>query len=112
MSVTAKALFSAQYAPASSTTVYTVPAGVRTIVDKFTATNVDASSHTLSVNLVANGDVVGNQNTIISALTITAGATVDLSSLQNQILNSGDQFSVVASAVSVISIRGSGREVT
>lgn len=111
MSVTAKALVQAKFAAASASSEYTVPVSTRTIIDKFTATNVDASSRTLTVYLVASGGTAGTSNQIVSK-SIAAGATADVTELQNQILATGDVISVLASAASTIVIRVSGREVT
>lgn len=111
MSVTAKCLINAHYAGNSDTTEYTVPDNTRTIIDKFTATNTDASSQTISVNIVQLGDTLGGSNLITSALSISAGATVELTELKNHILGSGDIISCKASAASKVVIRASGREV-
>lgn len=111
MSVTAKALIEAKYAATSATTEYTAPVSTRTIIDKFTATNTDASAVTLTVYLVPSGGTAGGSNIIISAKSIATGVTSDLTELQNQILNAGDFISVLASTGSKMVIRASGREV-
>ena len=46
MTVLAKPLLVSKYAEAAQTTQYTVASGVRTILDKFTATNVTGSAAT------------------------------------------------------------------
>ena len=53
MTVTAKPLIEAKSAETAQTTQYAAPAGTRTIVDKFTATNGGATAATISVNVVA-----------------------------------------------------------
>lgn len=111
MSVTVKTLFNAQYAAASAATVYTVPSGNRTIIDKLTATNITGGAITITIYLVPSGGSAGATNTIISAESIAAGATKDFTALQNQILSVGDFISAFASSSSSIVIRGSGREV-
>jgi len=112
MSITPKTLFKSQYCPGSATLIYTAPGGVRTIIDKFTATNTDSGALTLSVFLVDAGDTQSAAQTIIAAESIAAGATLDASVLQNHILNPNDKIYVTASAGSKIVIRASGREVT
>jgi len=112
VSVTPKGLISAKYASDTDTTEYTSPADTKTIIDKFTATNNDASDRTLTVNIVPNGGTLGNDNLIMIATSIAAGATRDFSELQNQILNDGDSVSVVASVASMVIIRMSGRAST
>src|SRR5688572_27981911 len=97
MSVTAKALRSARFAVATTRTEYTVPSSTKTIIDKFTATNTNSSARTLSVYLVPSGDIAGNNNLVIKDLSVAAGATQDISALQNQILAAGDTVQCVAS---------------
>ena len=112
MAVTAMPLIDAKYAVDSTTTEYTVPTGKRTIIDKFTATNVDGSSRTISVYLIPSGDTASASNQIIKDLSISAGATDDIEELKNQVLATGDKIAVSASAASVVTIRVSGRECT
>lgn len=112
MSITAKCLIEAKYASDVDTTEYTAPASTRTIIDKFTATNTDGSSRTITVNLVASGGSPDPSNIITSALSIAAGASVDLPEMGYQILNAGDFISAIASVASKVVIRVSGREVT
>lgn len=47
MTVTAKPLIGAKQAEAAQTAQYTAPAGVRTIIDKFTATNTSGATASL-----------------------------------------------------------------
>ena len=112
MSVTAKPLINSKQAANAATTEYTTPTSTRTIIDKFTATNTTAGAITLTVYLVPSLGTAGATNTIISALSIAAGVTTDITQLQNQILAAGDFISVLASAATSITIRASGREVT
>lgn len=112
MTVTAKALIDAKFAASSDTTEYTVSANTRVIIDKFTATNTDGSSQTITVNLVKTGTSVASSNLVVSVKSIATNVTSDLSELQNQILNAGDFVSVKASIASKVVIRMSGREVT
>ena len=98
------------YALNSQTTMYAVPAGTTTIIDKFTATNNDSGAHTLSVNLVPSGSSAGATNLIIDAISVGASTCLDITELQNQILAAGDIISVVASSSSNIVIRASGRQ--
>ena len=96
----------------SDVSVYSSPNGTATIIDKFTATNTDSSNHTLNVNIIPSGGSVGAGNLVISAITVNANSTLDITQIQNQILNAGDTISVKASAASDIIVRGSGRVVT
>lgn len=112
MSVAVKKLISAKYASNSQTTEYTVPVSTKTIIDKFTATNTDSSVRTVSVNLVASGDSASGSNLVTSALSIAAGASVDLPEMKNHVLHAGDFISAIASVSNKVVIRASGREVT
>lgn len=112
MTVTAKVLINSKYGSVSDSTEYTAPANTRTIIDKFTATNTDAGSQTITVRIVPSGAIAGASHNIISSKTIATGVTADLSELQNQILAAGDFINVQTSVSSKIVIRASGREVT
>jgi hypothetical protein len=117
MSVTAKTLVPSQAAPPTPAAVYTVPQNIRTIIDKFTATNTTGGALTISIYLVPG--VITNapaqsllpvaSNQIIDAFSIAANTAKDFTELQNQILMSGDGIFVAAGPG--VTIRGSGREV-
>lgn len=108
---TAKALIYAKFASAAPTSEYTCPVSTRTIIDKFTATNVNGSPQTVTVYVVPNAGTVASSNTIYSAFSVDAGETADLTGLQNHILAAGETIQVVASLSSAIVIRCSGREI-
>jgi hypothetical protein len=112
MSVTAKALFDAHTAQATDNVEYTAPTATHTIIDKFTATNITGSSQTLTINLIPSGGSVATANIITNALSIAAGATVDVTDVKNHILNPGDAISAKCGNASALVIRSSGREVT
>lgn len=111
MTVTAKNLVGSQFVTNADATIYTAPPSVKTIIDKLTGTNTDASAQTLTLRLVPSGQSAGTSNTILSAFSIAAGVTKDFTELQNHILSPGDFISVVASVASKIVIRASGREI-
>ena len=104
-------LYEAAYVTNADATIYTAPANTTVIIDKFTATNNDSSTHTLNVNIIPSGGSVGATNLEVSGMTIQVAATgpVDLTLLQNQILLTGDAISVKADAGSKIVVRISGR---
>ena len=64
MSVAAKPLISAQFAPAAEATLYTA-SGVRTIIDKFVGYNSSAAAVVLTVRIVIVGGTAGVSNTLI-----------------------------------------------
>jgi len=112
MSITAKALVQSRFAASTASTEYTVPAGAHAIIDKVTATNIDSGAQTITIYVVPNSQTAGSANTVVSAKSIAAGVTADLTEMKNQILNSGESLVFMASAASKIIIRASGREVT
>ncbi len=112
MTITAKCLINAKYASNSENTEY-VATGVRAIIDKFTACNIDGGgSHVIHVSIVKSGDAAGDGNRIVKQVTIASYATFDSTEMKNQILNPGDFISIKADAASAVVIRCSGREVT
>lgn len=109
MTVTAKCLLEAKYAENAQTTQYTAPAGMRTIIDKFTAYSL--AGGTLSAALVPSGGAAGVSNAQV-VKTLTANETYTFPELVGQILNTGDFVSTLAGAASTVVIRISGREVS
>lgn len=112
MSIVAKALINSKFASDAATSEYIAPAGTHTLIDKFTATNTDGSSQTITIYLIPSGGTSGALNTIVSAHSIASGATFDSTEIKNHVLNPGDALSVVANLVGVVVIRCSGREST
>lgn len=112
MSVVAKCLLEAKYAENAETTQYTAPTGTRTIIDKFTATNVTAAAVALTVKMIASGGTASADETILSAKSIAAGETYTCPEVVGQVLNAGGFISTLAGSASAIVIRASGREIT
>lgn len=112
MTVTAKMLANAQFATTAGVTLYTVPAGKRTIIDKLTATNTGAGAQLITINIVPSGQGIGTANQITSSKSIAAATAADLTENQNQILAEGDQVVATADANGKIVVRLSGREIT
>lgn len=110
MSITAKTLIPAKQAESTQVTQYTAN-GVRTIIDKFTATNTSAGAVTLSVNLVTSGDAAGAQNTIVKTKSLAANETYTFPEIVGHVLDAGGFISTIASAATSLTIRSSGREV-
>ena len=110
MSVTSKPLATANYLPATDTTLYTAGAGTRTILDKCTAYNSDASTQNVTFNIVANGGSVGASNVIVSK-TLAAGETYAFPEIVGHVLEAGGFLSGIAATANKIVVRVSGREV-
>lgn len=111
MTVTVKVLVPAKYAEATQTTQYT-STGVTTIIDKFTATNINSAAATISVNLVTAAGTSGNTNLITKTKTLQPSEVYTFPELVGQVLGVGDFISTIAGTASAINIRVSGREVT
>lgn len=111
MTVTVKVLVPAKYAENAQTTQYTSN-GVTTIIDKFTATNINSAAATISVNLVTTAGAAGNTNLITKTKTLQPSEVYTFPELVGQVLGDGDFISTIAGTASAINIRVSGREVT
>jgi hypothetical protein len=112
MSVTARALFEPLQASNAETTQYTTPLASRTIIDKFTATNVTAGALTITIKLIAFGGAASAANTIVASKSLAANECYTFPEIVGHVLNPGDFISTLASAAASITIRASGREVT
>ena len=112
MSVNVRSLFTPLQAANAETTQYTAPAGVRTIIDKFTGTNTSGAAVTLTVKLVQSAGTPGVANTIVSARSLAVNECYTFPEIVGHVLNPGDFISTLAGAASAITIRASGREVT
>lgn len=84
---------------------------VKTIIDKFTATNISAGTLTISVNIVPNGGSASNTNLIVDTKSILENETYTFPELVGHILTTGDFISTNASATG-LTIRASGRVIT
>lgn len=110
MSVTAKTLIGAKQAENVATMQYTAT-GVRTIIDKFTATNTSAAAATLTVYLVPMAGTAGDSNTIVKTKSLAALETYTFPEIVGHILEAGSFISTLAGTAAVVTIRSSGREV-
>lgn len=95
-------------AESTQVTQYT-SSGSFSIIDKFTATNYDSATRTISVNLVASGGTAGNNNLIVKTKSLLAGETYTFPEIVGQTLADGDFISTIASTATSITIRSSGR---
>ena len=111
MSVTAKTLLGSKQAENVTTMQYTA-AGVRTIIDKFTATNTSAAVAALTIYLVPAAGTAGDANTIVKTKSLAANETYTFPEIVGHILEVGTFISTLASAATAITIRASGREVS
>jgi len=111
MTVTVSVLIPAKIAEDTQTTQYT-SSGLKTIIDKFTATNFSGSIAVISVNIVSTLGSAGNANLITKTKTLQPTEVYTFPELVGQVLNSGDFISTLAGTASAINIRASGRQIT
>lgn len=111
MTVVAKPIIAAKYAENAQTTQYTAT-NCRTIIDKFTATNVSAANATLSINIVPTAGTAGNTNLVMKTRAIAPGETYTCPEVVGHSLEPSGFISTIASAASAIVIRSSAREIT
>lgn len=112
MTVSVKTLIEPVQSPAVVATQYTAPTGVRTIIDKFTGTNVTAGAVALTVYLVTAAGTAGVTNEIVVAKSLAAGECYTFPEIVGHVLNPGDFIAFFAAAAASINVRASGREVS
>ena len=109
--VTTKVLVEAKIAEAAQTTQYTAN-NVSAIIDKCTATNYSATAATISINLVTNGDTVGNANLIVKTKTLQPSETYTFPEIVGHSIMPGGFISTIAGTATAINLRISGREIS
>jgi hypothetical protein len=111
MTVTVSVLIPAKVAESTQQTQYTSN-GVKTIIDKFTATNFSASVAVISVNIVTTAGTAGNANLITKTKSLQPSEVYTFPEIVGQVLNAGDFISTIAGTATAINIRASGRQIT
>jgi hypothetical protein len=111
MTVSVRVLIPAKLAENSQTTQYTAN-GVTVLIDKFTATNISATTATISVNLVTAADTAGNQNLIVKTKSLQPAETYTFPEITGAALAPSGFISTIAGTASAINIRSNGREIT
>lgn len=111
MTITVSVLIPAKIAENTQQTQYTSN-GVRTIIDKFTATNYSGSAATISVNIVTTAGTAGNENLITKTKSLQPSEVYTFPEIVGQVLNNGDFISTIAGTATAINIRASGRQIT
>lgn len=111
MTVTVKVLIPAKIAEATQTTQYTAT-NIKTLIDKFTATNYSAVTATISVNLVTAAGTAGDSNLIVKTKSLQPSETYTFPEIVGQALDTGGFISTITGTATSITIRSSGREIT
>lgn len=111
MTVSVKNIIPAKFAEDAQTTQYTADS-VKTVIDKFSVTNIATGNVTFSINLVVSGGTPNAANRILSIRTIAPGETYLCPEVVGHVLEPGGFISTLAGAVSSLTIDASGREIT
>ena len=111
MAVTVKQIIAPKAAENTQTAQYTAT-GCKTIIDKFTVTNYNASNVAFSLHLVASGGSAGNTNLVIDAKNIVPGEPFLCPEVIGHVLEPGGFISTLAGAATSLTIVASGREIT
>jgi hypothetical protein len=92
--------------------LYQAPAATTAIIRSMTFCNTDSEERTITVYLVASGGSEGDANTILKAVPIKAGETLEDGGPDAlRVLETGDFISAIADAADTVSMRVDGSEV-
>lgn len=111
MAVTIKNIIPRKNAASGFETQYTAT-NATTIIDKFTATNIDSANQTISVFLIAQGGSPGGNNVIVDSKSIQPFETYLFPEIVGQVLLNGGYIETYASAGSALVLSATGREIT
>lgn len=111
MAVTVQNIIPRKQAEAAQTSQYTA-LNCKTIIDKFTATNITGSNVVFSVNLVPASGAADTTNRVLSLRTIAPGETYTCPELVGQSLEAGGFISTLAGTAAALVISATGREIT
>lgn len=111
MAILVKNIIPRKFAENTQTTQYTA-VNCKTVIDKFTITNIGASTATISVNLPLLGNTASNLDLVLKLKAIQPGETFTAFELIGQSLEPGGFISTIASASNVLVISATGREIT
>jgi hypothetical protein len=84
----------------------------KTVIDKFTATNVSVSVVSISIYLIPAGGTAGIGNKVVSSKSIAVNETYAFPELVGQSLESGGFISTIATLANSLTISATGREIT
>jgi len=96
---------------ASSTLVYTSPTVNDAVITKASAFNYGSSNVTINVNIVQNGDTIGDTNKRLSEI-VPAGKSLLLADLIGAGMNTGDTLYAVADTAASVNFYVRVKEVT
>jgi hypothetical protein len=100
-----------KFCETSQTAQYTA-SNCKTVIDKFTITNLSAGNVVFSTWLVPSGGSAANSNQVIQNQTITPGQCYEAFELVGQSLLPGGFIVCVSSGASALVLSATGREFT
>jgi len=110
--IVSKVLIPSKYALSTTETQYTAT-GVRTIIDKMTATNNGSVPVKFSAWIVpSGGSATSSEARLLNQRELAVGQTWTCPELAGHTLEPNDSIVTLASAGASITIRASGREIT
>lgn len=92
-------------------TIQYTAVGVKTVIDKFTITNVNTVNAALNVYLVAKGDAPSVSNLILNSRTLTPKESYTCPELVGQVIEDGGYISTKADTGGCLTISATGREI-
>lgn len=102
-------LAASQFVPATATQVFSNATAGEVLIDYFVARNNDTAQQTLSVWMVPSGGVNDNSN-LRTVVTIAPGQSYIFTEIVGDVLAGYDSLWLMASTVSTIAVKVSGRQ--
>ena len=102
MTTTAKRLVAGSVLTGTAATYYTAPTGTRAVIKSAAIVNTTAGALAATVYLVPSAGAAAAANTLISGLSIAAGATYSCPELINHVLGSGDFIQAFGNGLTLI----------
>lgn len=109
MTINIKPLVQSKFLENAITQQYT---GVKTVIDKFTVTNVTGSNVNLDVYLVPSGGTAGSSNQVVVTKTILPNQCYNIFEVTGHCLASGASIYTNSSSASALVAYITGREIT
>lgn len=111
MSVTPKRLMAPAQLPAAAASQYTAPANTRTILKKCSFCNTTGTARVVTLYIVPSGGAANAADTLWSAVSVPAGATVEGYDIEGHVLLAGDAVWAFADVATAVTMHLSGMEV-
>jgi len=111
MAITVLNIIPRKFNENAQTTQYT-STNAKTVIDKFSVTNVTGSAVVFSANLVASAGSADDSNCVLKSKSIASLETYNCPELVGQSLEAGGFISTIAGSASALTISATGRQIT